>query len=90
MVVNSSADDTVIDYITGVEKPNMGAEANRQKTERILVDKKGYDRSDIEVDAPISLDMEDGVYTSKLDLVVRVHDHRFMVIKCAPGSLSSR
>ncbi len=82
--------ETVTDYITGVQKPDTGSEANRQEMEKVLVEIKGYDRSEIEVDTPIVLEMEDGPYRSKLDLVVRVAGRRFMVIKCAPGSLASR
>jgi hypothetical protein len=52
------SDDKVIDYITGIEKPNRGAEANRQEMERVLVELKGYDRSDIEVDAPIAFELK--------------------------------
>ncbi len=84
------AAERVTDYITGIEKPNQGAEANRQTMERVLVETKNYERSDIEVDVPISLRMDDGVYCSTVDLVVRVAGYRFMAIKCAPGSLSSR
>jgi hypothetical protein len=58
--------------------------------ERILVEIKGFDPEDIEVDLPIVMEMQDGPYASRLDLVVRVAGRRFMVIKCAPGSLASR
>ena len=43
--------ETVVDYITGKTKPDTGAEANRQKVERRLVEEKGYAKSEIEVDA---------------------------------------
>ena len=80
----------MIDYITGKPVANIGAEANRQKVEQKLVLEKGYERDEIQVDAPIVLDMEDGFYHSKVDLVVNVHGQRYMAIKCAPGSLNSR
>jgi hypothetical protein len=82
--------ETIVDYITGSEKSFTGAEANRQAMEKVLVETKGYAPSDVEVDTPIVLEMDDGPYASTLDLVVNVAGHRFMVIKCAPGSLSSR
>jgi len=78
------------DYVTGREMPNVGAEENRQRMERFLVEHKGYDREDIEVDAPIHLKMGDDAYDSTVDLVVKVKGVRFMVIKCAAGSLASR
>jgi hypothetical protein len=83
-------DDTIIDFITGTAKPNAGAEANRQAVERLLVEVKGYDKADVEVDAPLALDMGDGRYQSTVDLVLRVCNMRFMVVKCAPGALASR
>lgn len=82
--------DVVIDFVTGRAKPNVGAEHNRQKVERLLVEIKGYAREDIEVDAPVILEIDDQQYVSKVDLVVRVKGKRFMVIKCAPGALDSR
>ena len=83
--------DIIIDYITGKPRVNTGAEANRQETERVLVEMKGYERKDIDVDAPISMDMAGGeCYRSTVDLVVRVQGLRYMVVKCAPGALASR
>ncbi len=80
----------VIDFITGEPKADAGSEANRQLMERVLVEQKGYSRDDVEVDVEIVLDEDAGHYRSKLDLVVTVNGHRYMVIKCAPGSLDSR
>jgi hypothetical protein len=86
----TTADDTIIDFVTGRPKANAGAEANRQAVERLLVESKGYDPREIEVDAPITLEMAEGCYRSTVDLVVRVHGLRYMVVKCAPGALVSR
>lgn len=83
-------EETLTDYITGRRVPNAGAEGNRQQIERVLVEEKGYSIKDIEVDAPIRLNIEGEVYESCLDLVVKVHGRRYMVIKCAAGSLASR
>jgi hypothetical protein len=82
--------DPVIDFITKEPKADTGSEANRQRTERVLVEQKGYSRNDIEVDVDIILDKDAGHYRSKLDLVVTVNGRRYMVVKCAPGSLDSR
>lgn len=81
---------TLTDFVTGKTVPDVGAEANRQAVERFLVEEKGYPREDIEVDAPIELTVKGAVYRSTLDLVVSVCGKRFLVIKCAPGSLGSR
>lgn len=87
---STQPEDTIIDFVTGRPKANCGAEGNRQEIERILVETKNYHRKDIEVDAGMTLDMDDGHYPSTIDLVVRVKGFRYMVIKCAAGSLGSR
>jgi hypothetical protein len=88
--IPSDTDDCCIDFITGRSVADTGAEANRQRIERWLVEEKGYAKSDIEVDAPIELAMGNELYRSTVDLVVRVGSRRCMAIKCAPGSLASR
>jgi len=76
----------ITDFVTGEKIPDVGAEANRQTIERILVTEKGYAKEDIEVDAPLEVTIGDEPYRSSVDLVVSVHGKRYMVIKCAPGS----
>jgi len=78
------------DYVTGRTVADIGAEANRQATERLLVETKGYKKEEIEVDAPIAVDIDGAIYRSRVDLVIRVEGRRLMVIKCAAGSLDSR
>jgi hypothetical protein len=80
----------VTDFVTGEKIPHVGAEANRQALERVLVTEKGYAKKDIQVDAPLELTIGDKTYRSSVDLVVSVDNTRYMAIKCAPGSLGSR
>ena len=80
----------IADFVTGEKIPDVGAEANRQAIERILVTEKGYEKEDIEVDAPLEVTIGNDPYRSSVDLVVSVHGKRYMAIKCAPGSLGSR
>ena len=82
--------DTIIDYITGCSVDNIGAEANRQKVEQLLIDKKGYLKEDVLVDAPIHVNIGDETYRSTVDLVVCIESRPVMAIKCAAGSLGSR
>jgi len=82
--------EMLVDYITGKTVPNIGVEEIRQTLERFLVGKKGYRKSDIMVDFDVAIDIAGSLYQSQLDLVVSVDDIRFMVIKCAAGSLESR
>ncbi len=84
------SEEMIVDYISGRQIPNAGAEANRQAVERLLVETKNYAREEIEVDAPITLDMGQEHYRSCVDLVVKVKGHSYMAVKCAPGSLASR
>jgi hypothetical protein len=82
--------DMLTDYITENEVPNIGAEENRQRVERFLVETKGYSKDDIEVDADLKFTIGDEDVHSNVDLVVSVQGKRFMVLKCVPGSLGSR
>ncbi|MCK4388804.1 MAG: type I restriction enzyme HsdR N-terminal domain-containing protein [Desulfobacterales bacterium] len=82
--------DMLTDYVTGNEVPNIGAEENRQRVERFLVDTKGYSKNDIEVDADLKFTIGEEELYSNVDLAVRVQGKRFMVLKCVPGSLVSR
>ena len=84
------SDDVLLDYLTGLPRPNIGAETNRQQIEQVLVEEKGYTKSQVRPNVPIRLDIEGLSYVSAVDLVVYVKDHPFMVIKCAAGSLASR
>ena len=79
----------LVDFVTGREVPNIGAEENRQEVERYLVEQKGYRKEDIAVDAEIALAIRGDVYRSQVDLVVAVNNVRLMVIKCAAGALGS-
>ena len=81
----------ITDFVTGREMPNVGAEQNRQALEQYLVEEKGYQKQDIEVDTDISLTIAGEPYHSQVDLVVSVDSgSRFMVVKCVAGSLGSR
>lgn len=82
--------DVIVDFITGESVPNTGAEANRQRLERYLVEQKGYRRQDLLVDAPIQVVIEGQAYRSTVDLVIRIDHRPLIAIKCAAGSLGSR
>ena len=82
--------DVFVDFITGQSVPNVGAEANRQRVERYLVEAKGYRREDIIVDAPIEVKIDGELYRSSVDLVVQIQGKPLIAVKCAAGSLGSR
>jgi len=87
---NTGKTDTLTDFVTGKEISDTGSEANRQAVERVLVEKKGFDKSEIDVDTGMELRIGCEMYRSAADLVIRVAGRRFMLIKCAAGSLGSR
>ena len=77
------------DFITGQKVPEVGSEENRQMVERFLVEEKGYNKTDIEVDADITVMFDGKPYHSNVNLVVSVEGTKFMAIKCPAGSLES-
>jgi hypothetical protein len=82
--------DMLVDFVTGKRVANIGAEEKRQLVERFLVEVKGFDKDDIEVDAELAFSVGGLEVRSNVDLVVRSAGRRFMVLRCVPGSLVSR
>lgn len=81
--------DQITDYITGKEIDNVGAEASRQIFEKFLVQIKGYAKTDILVDVPLTVQFKGEDYLSVIDLIVSVEDRPFMAITCVAGSIGS-
>lgn len=77
------------DYATGVKMPELGAEANRQEIEKILIESKGYKKEDIGVDTSFELEIEDKPYRTKLDLTININGKTLVAIKAVAGSISS-
>lgn len=86
---SQQSEEMVVDYLTGKTLPNTGAELNRQKFARFLVEEKGYTKTDIETDAAIEFTVQGERYRSRVDLVVHAGKKRYMCVKCAAGSLGS-
>lgn len=78
------------DFITGREITDSDDERYRQKLARLLVEKKGYSKEDIEVRRKLEMVIEDKKVFSMIDFVVRINNRSFMVIKYGPGSLVTR
>jgi len=78
------------DYVTGKEVPNIGAEENRQAVEKILVAEKGFLKEELEIDAPLEIDIQGEPYKALVDIVVNIGGRRLMALKCAAGSIGSR
>jgi hypothetical protein len=78
------------DYLSGEMIPNVGAEANRQQLIQFLVEQKEYQKTNIGIDVPLSLVINDATYQSCIDVIITIEQIKFMAIKCAAGSLDSR
>jgi len=81
--------DVITDYITGKEIDNVGAEASRQIFEKYLVDTLGYEKADIQVDVPLTVQFKGEDYPSVIDLVVNCQDRPLMAVTCVAGSIGS-
>ena len=83
---------TLKDYLTGRQIPDVGAESHRQAVIQFLVERKGYAREALWVDAPIDMVIGGQPYRARIDLIVKAGDPPapFMAFKCCAGSLGSR
>ncbi|HYA86083.1 MAG TPA: type I restriction enzyme HsdR N-terminal domain-containing protein, partial [Nitrospirota bacterium] len=64
--------------------------AVRHIAERMLLGEKGYTQDDVRKDVRFSVTLGPETVESFVDFLVTVDNRHAMVIKCAPGSLSSR
>ncbi|MBF0200767.1 MAG: type I restriction enzyme HsdR N-terminal domain-containing protein [Desulfamplus sp.] len=80
---------TIIDYITGKEIPDQGPEGSRQLFEKFLVQERGYTKTDVKVDHPITVTFQGAPYHSLVDIVVFCQGKPLMAVRCVAGSLAS-
>ncbi len=80
----------ICDFITGQAFLDTDDERIRQKIERLLIEEKGYSKQDIEGDIEFEIVIGDEKNKSKVDLIVNIEGKRFMIMRCARGSLVSR
>lgn len=80
----------ICDYVTGQAFIDTDDERIRQKIERLLIEEKGYLKENIEVDREFEIVIGEEKYNSKIDLIVSIEGKRFMIMRCARGSLVSR
>jgi hypothetical protein len=81
---------TCTDFITGETIVDTDDERCRQELARILVEEKGYAKSDLEPRLCIET-LYNGLFvTSTIDITVRQSDKRIMILRFAPGSIVTR
>ena len=80
----------LVDFITGATLNDTHDERYRQKIGRLLVNRKGYLRTDIEPRKHLMARADEKRAILKIDFVVSLAGKVCMVIKYAPGSLVTR
>jgi hypothetical protein len=80
----------LVDAITGRVLPDTHDERYRQKLARLLVDDKGYFRTDIQSRCNLQITAGENIALVKVDIAVTIGDRICMIIKYGPGSLITR
>lgn len=81
---------TLTDYVTGQKIVDTDDERYRQKICRLLVEHQGYLKTDLEVGTKIETLFNSNFVVSKIDIVVKIHGQRLLLIRYGPGSLVTR
>jgi hypothetical protein len=79
-----------VDYLTGETREDTLDERYRQEIARLLAEEKGFRREDLTPRVPIDIDLGDKQARVRLDLTVQFDERIVMLIKYAPGSLTTR
>ena len=78
------------DYLTGETLADTHDERYRQKIARLLVEEKGYRKQDLTPRVPIDIRLDGKQARVRLDLIVTLDERIVLLIKYAPGSLTTR
>ena len=81
---------TLKDYITGEELPDTDDEQLRQELARMMVEEKGFAKSDLEPRLSIKTLFNHIFVHSIIDLTVSVGGTRLFVLRYGPGSIVTR
>ncbi len=79
-----------IDYLTGEAIADTHDERYRQALAKLLVEKKGYDKSDILPRRKLIVAAGDKRAQVQIDFIVLINDAVAMIIRYGPGSLVTR
>ena len=78
------------DFITGRTLNDTHDERYRQKIARLLVERKGYLKNDIETRKDLLVEAGDKRAIVKIDFLINLSDRTCMIVKYGPGSLVTR
>ncbi|MGI9535708.1 MAG: type I restriction enzyme HsdR N-terminal domain-containing protein, partial [Desulfocapsaceae bacterium] len=81
---------TLSDYLTGEELVDTDDERIRQELSRLMVEKRGYKREELQPRLCIETLFTRNFVTSTIDLTVELEHKQMMIIRYGPGSLVSR
>jgi len=80
----------LVDFITGKTIQDTHDERYRQKLARLLVEKRGYNKDDIQSNFKLSVSAGANKAVFKIDFLVTLSDKICMIIQYSPGSLVTR
>ena len=80
----------ICDYLTGAILADTHDERYRQWIARLLAERKGYGREELKPRVPIDIRAGGKSARVRLDLIVCIDEKIPMLIKYAPGSLTTR
>lgn len=72
------------DRLSGLQLTQVQA-----RTVQYLISEKGYNESDLEINRDFAVQMPECSFSVRADIVVKVGEKRFIVIKCVMGSMES-
>lgn len=81
---------TLADFVTGEQIVDTDDERYRQKLARMLVEEKGFAKSELTMRRRIETLFARQFVASKIDIVVSIGEQRVMVLRYGPGSLVTR
>ena len=81
---------SLVDYVTGEPLVDTDDERYRQKLARLLVEERGFSKSELTMRRRIETLFAKQFVASKIDIVVSIGDQRVMVLRYGPGSLVTR
>ena len=78
------------DFITGETLPDTHDERYRQMLAELLVNQKGYLKTELTPRTELTITADDKRAIIKIDLTVSLHDHIVMIVRFGPGSMVTR
>ena len=80
----------LVDFITGETLKDTHDERYRQKIGRLLVNRKGYLKTDIKPRKPLTVSADEKKAILKIDFIITLAGKICMLVKYGPGSLVTR